>query len=121
VKTFLPLSLTQLNWKLNPDSWSVGECFSHLVKTNNLYLAKMEKLVNSNSLTSEKDFLYNQSFMGELIAKGVDPGNVRKVNTFKAFSPDSSDINKSIIDDYVKLSETLIALAEKCVILILKK
>ena len=46
-KTFSSLSFEQLNWKINPDSWSVGECLSHLVNSNNLYLNKFQAILNS--------------------------------------------------------------------------
>lgn len=32
------LTVDQLNWKPAPDSWSVGQCLSHLVLANEVYL-----------------------------------------------------------------------------------
>src|SRR5579872_1783777 len=32
------LSVEQLNWKLRPDTWSVGQCLQHLCVTNQVYL-----------------------------------------------------------------------------------
>ena len=113
VKTLSSLSENQFNWKQHPDAWSVGECISHLINTNNLYLTKIEKNLALSSSASEKEFLYKQSFMGKLIAKGVDPANLRKTKTFKVFFPDMSDVQINIIDEYVKSSEMLIELAGK--------
>ena len=112
-RAFSHLSDNQLNWKQHPDSWSVGECISHLINTNNLYLTKIEKNLALSSSASEKEFLYKQSFMGKLIAKGVDPATLRKTKTFKVFFPDMSDVQINIIDEYVKSSEKLIELAGK--------
>ena len=112
-KSFAHLSDIQLNWKPHPDSWSVGECLSHLVNSNNLYLNKIENIINSIPNGSENEFSYKQSFMGKLIAKGVDPSNLKKAKTFKVFFPLSSNIQKNIIDEYVKSSEMLIELAGK--------
>lgn len=112
-KTFSPLSEEQLNWKINPDSWSVGECLSHLVNSNGLYLNKFQIILNSYPSGNEKDFSYEQTIFGKMIAKGVDPANIKKSKTFKVFFPDSSDMKKDIIDDYVKSSEELISLANK--------
>ena len=112
-KSFAHLSDIQLNWKLNSDSWSVGECLSHLVNSNKLYLVKIENILNSFPTGSEKDFPYKQSFLGKLIAKGVDPSNLKKAKTFKVFFPASSNIQKNIIDEYVKSSEKLIELVGK--------
>jgi hypothetical protein len=120
-KSFAYLSDIQLNWKPNPDSWGVGECLSHLVNSNRLYLDKIENILNSFPTGSEKDFPYKQSFLGKLITKGVDPASVRKTKTFKVFFPASSNIQKNIIDEYVKSSEKLIELVGKMQHLDLKK
>ena len=120
-KSFTHLSDIQFNWKPHPDSWSVGECLSHLVNSNNLYLNKIENILNSFPTGSEKNFTYKQSFMGKLITKGVNPANVRKAKTFKVFFPDKSEVQKNIIYEYVKSSEKLIELVGKMRHLDLKK
>ena len=35
------LTLEQLNWKLRPDVWSVGQCLQHLCVGNEVYLAPL--------------------------------------------------------------------------------
>lgn len=120
-ETFSRLSEIQFNWKPNPESWSVGECISHLVNSNMAYLKKIEKILNSLPAGSEKDFPYKQSFFGKLIAKSVDPAYVRKSKTFKVFFPDASEIHKNILDEYVKSSEVFIDFAGKTKHLDLKK
>lgn len=120
-KTFTHLTDIQLNWKQHRDSWSVGECLSHLVTSNGLYLNKIENIINSLPTGSEKDFPYKQSLMGKLITKGVDPSNVKKTKTFKVFFPSSSEIQKNIIDEYAKSSKKLIELCNNMLYLDLKK
>ncbi|HSW54918.1 MAG TPA: DinB family protein, partial [Ignavibacteriaceae bacterium] len=56
IKSFSYLSETQFNWKPQADKWSVGECISHLVKTNNLYLTKIESIFTLAAFGAEKDF-----------------------------------------------------------------
>lgn len=121
LKTFSYLSEKQLNWKPNPDSWSVGECISHLINSNSLYLSKIENILGEVKSTESKDFSYKQSLVGKMIVKGVDPKNVRKSKTFKVFFPDSSNIPKSIIMDYTESSEKFIRLADNLRHLDLKK
>lgn len=120
-KTFSHLSENQLNWKPNPDSWSVGECISHLVTTNKLYINKIEKILASVSFSEEKEFPYKQSLFGKFIAKGVDPANVRKTKTFKVFYPLTSNIQKNVIDEYAESSKKFIDLTQKMLSLDLKK
>ena len=121
IKSFSHLSKNQLNWKFHPDSWSVGECLSHLINSNNLYLNKFYTILDTYPSGNERDFPYKQSFLGKLIAKGVDPSNLKKAKTFKVFFPASSNIKKNIIDEYVKSSERLIGLVGKIRHLDLKK
>ena len=113
IKSFSYLSENQFNWKPDPESWSVGECLSHLVNSNSLYLDKIANILNSFPTNYEKDFTYKQSFMGKLISEGVDPANLKKAKTFKVFFPDKSVVQNKIIDEYVKSSEKLIELAGK--------
>jgi hypothetical protein len=118
---FSHLSEIQFNWKPNSESWSVGECISHLVNSNRSYLTKIENILKSLQAGSEKDFPYKQSFFGKLIAKGVDPADVRKSKTFKVFFPSSSGIQKNIIDEYVRSSKYFIELSQKMKSLDLRK
>ena len=121
IKSFSYLPETQFNWKPQADKWSVGECILHLVKTNNLYLTKIESIFTLAAFGAEKDFPYKQSFMGKLIAKGVDPANVRRTKTFKVFFPASSNIQKNIIDEYINSSKKFIELTQKMLSLDLRK
>jgi hypothetical protein len=38
------LSAEQLNWKPAPESWSVGQCLDHLIKSNEEFYPELEKL-----------------------------------------------------------------------------
>jgi hypothetical protein len=113
LRKFSSLSEKQMNWKPGPDSWSIGECISHLINSNALYLSKIESIIASNTSAPAKDFSYKQSFVGKLIVKGVTPANERKSKTFKVFFPDASEISKSIINDYAASSQKFIELAYK--------
>jgi hypothetical protein len=119
--TYSSLSESQFNWKPSAEVWSVGECINHLIVTNELYLVKIEKLITLVTENTETDFPYSQSYMGKLIAKGVDPANVRKTKTFKVFLSEKSKVGKSVIEKYAASSEKLIGLVSKMQNLDLKK
>jgi len=106
--TFASLSASQLNWKPAPKKWSIGKCIDHLVVSNNLYLTRIGNLLNIRYSSSENNFSYSQSFMGNMITKAVDPVNVKKAKTFKVFYPNESAFQKSILDEYIKSSEKFI-------------
>jgi len=121
LKSFPQLSENQLNWKPNPDSWSVGECISHLVNSNSLYITKLEKILSSLPSRSPEDISYKQSFMGKLIAKAVNSANAKKSKTIKVFFPEKSVIQKTIVEDYINSSEKFIELVSKMHSIDLKK
>ncbi|MGB5287494.1 MAG: DinB family protein [Ignavibacteriaceae bacterium] len=121
LSNFSYLSENQLNWKPSFEIWSVGECINHIIRTNQLYLAKIEKFVKPLPTGSEKDYLYSQSFMGKMITKAVDPANVKKFKTFKVFIPHKSAVRKTIVEDYVNLSKQFIEQINKILCIDLKK
>src|SRR6516225_3059972 len=42
------LTESSLNWQPNPQSWSIGQCLDHLVRTNEAALAAMRATVEDN-------------------------------------------------------------------------
>src|SRR2546430_5159254 len=44
-QSFGCLSPQQLNWKLHPEQWSVGQCLHHLVTANEAYFPTFEKIL----------------------------------------------------------------------------
>jgi len=120
-KTFSSLSSNQLNWKINTNSWSIGECLSHLVNSNKLYLNKFNSIINSKPTGEQKEFPFKQTILGTMITNGVDPVNVKKTKTFKVFFPSVSNLEQSIINDYINISKELTALADKMRQIDLKK
>lgn len=42
--SFGGLTAEQLNWKPAPDSWSIGQCLDHLIKSNEEFYPELDKL-----------------------------------------------------------------------------
>ncbi|HTH38149.1 MAG TPA: DinB family protein, partial [Pyrinomonadaceae bacterium] len=42
--TFGSLSVEQLNWKPAEKSWSIAQCFDHLITTHSLYFPLFERM-----------------------------------------------------------------------------
>ena len=43
-KTFGKLSPEQVNWRPSAEGWSVGQCFEHLIKSNELFYDKLDEI-----------------------------------------------------------------------------
>lgn len=46
------LSNEQLNWKPSENAWSVGQCFEHIIRTNEAFYPEMDKLASGTRRNS---------------------------------------------------------------------
>lgn len=109
------LSIEQINWKPNGKSWSIGQCFEHLIITNNLYLPIIQKVIEGkhrNNFFSKIPF--STDLIGALMKNSLNPEQKRKMKTFKIFEPVLSNISESIIGDFSQNNEKLISMIEAC-------
>lgn len=102
-KTFGHLNAGQINWKPSAKSWSVGQCFEHLIKINSAYFPEFEGIIRGER---KQKFWENYSplsgFFGNLLVKSLDPKAERKLKAPKVAEPSASDISPAIIEDFVK-------------------
>lgn len=52
LKTFGELSAEQINWKPSAEGWSVGQCFEHLIKSNELFYDELDKIASGTRKNS---------------------------------------------------------------------
>ncbi len=121
-RTFGNLSAGQLNWKSSAETWSIGQCFDHLITTNDLYFENIQKVADgthSNNWFSAVPFV--PALIGRMLKKAVSPETARKMKTFPVFEPSYSQIGETIIEDFRINQERLISLMETTKDLNLKK
>ena len=108
-KTFGHLSAKQLNWKPNAKNWSIGQCFEHLIVTNNLYFPNIQKVIDGKH---RNNFFSMIPFVPDLIAilmkNSLNPDQTRKMKTFKIFEPTASHISEKIFEDFADNQQKLI-------------
>ena len=112
-KTFGHLSAEQLNWKPNAKSWSIGQCFEHLIVTNNLYFPAIQNVISGthrNNFFSQIPFSTN--LISVLMKNALNPEQKRKMKTFKIFEPSASNVSETIIEDFAENQIKLIELFE---------
>jgi hypothetical protein len=99
-KTFGALSAEQINWKPNAEGWSVGQCFEHLIKSNELFFPELEKIASG---TRKNSFLENyspfSSFFGNLLINSLKKDERKFKAPTKAIVP-PSDVDASIIEQF---------------------
>ncbi|MEK7724752.1 MAG: DinB family protein [Acidobacteriota bacterium] len=114
-QVFGSLSAEQINWKPNAKSWSVGQCFEHLIITNNLYFPAIQNVIDGihrNNFFSKIPFSTN--FISALMKNSLKPEQARKMKTFKVFEPSASGVSPNIIGDFAENNRKLVEMFDTC-------
>jgi hypothetical protein len=105
------LSVRQLNWQPDAQEWSIGQCFDHLMVTNQRFFPTFERISRGekkNSLWERAPFL--PRLFGRMVIKSFEPTSTRKVQAPKVFRPSSSAIEANIISRFLEQQQQLTAL-----------
>jgi len=116
------LSIEELNWKPNPQVWSIAQIIEHLINTTASYLPVINKARLDNykiPLTAKIPGF--PTMMGRIIYKSVHPDNRRKSKTLKVWEPDSGTLPKEMLDQFFISQNHLKQLIQKSVNLIENK
>lgn len=71
-----------------PDRWSIAECFDHLAKTNNAYLAEMEKAaVSARARQRFRKGPATPGFLGAWFARTQEPPVRQRMKAFRSIVP----------------------------------
>ena len=104
---FGKLSPEQINWKPSAEGWSVGQCFEHLIKTNELFYKKLDRIAEGKH---EQSFLEKFSplsgFFGKMLIGSLKKDE-RKFKTSEAATP-PSEIDPNIIEIFAAHQAELI-------------
>ncbi len=106
-QTFGKLSAEQINWKLDSKSWSIGQCFEHLIKTNTLFFPVFVSIKSGTKVNSFwENYSPFTSFIGNLLIKRVKNDNVKvKAPSKKLIPPSkiSADIIKHFTEHQIEV------------------
>lgn len=107
------MSAAQLNWKPDPKSWSIAQCFDHLITTHSLYFPLFGRLATGDAKPTFWEKASPMSgFFGRFLIKSMDPANLKKMKTTSKAQPSASQIGDDIIQRFVEHQEDLIAALE---------
>jgi len=99
---FPGLTAQQLNWKPDPDQWSVAQCFDHLVTANNAFFPIFAKILSGEKKNTFWESLpWLPAFWGKMLIKAVAPESTRKLKAPKIFHPSSSSVDEAIIRRFI--------------------
>ena len=98
VADFGSLSAEQLNWKPNPQTWSIAQNIDHLIAVNETYYPILTSL---KAGTYKTPFIgkigFMVSFLGKTVLNAVKPDRKKKIKTFPVWEPSVSEIKDDIL------------------------
>lgn len=107
------MSGAQLNWKPSAKSWSIAQCFDHLITTHSLYFPLFGRLAKGeDDATFWEKASPLSGFFGRFLIKSMDPTNLKKMKTTSKAEPSASEIGGDIIERFVEHQEEIIATLE---------
>lgn len=111
---FGQLSASQLNWKPNPETWSIGECIDHLITTNRTYFAQLEAIGRGDKYVSFWEKLpLMHGFWGRMLIKATGEQVNKKGKSPGPFRPTRSNVPTTILDEFAQQQSALIDSVEK--------
>jgi hypothetical protein len=106
------LSIEQLNYRLESDSWSILECIEHLNLYGDFYIPEIKKRIDNSKSMAPK--VFKSGLLGNYFAKLMLPKEkLNKMKTFADKNPFGSELAKTTIDRFIKQQEQLLDLLDK--------
>ncbi len=101
VNEFDKLNSEQLNWKPNPDTWSIAQILHHLIVINETYFPIPKKIAAGEYRLPwiAKSGLMVE-WIGKMILNSVSPNKGRKIKTFPIWEPSKSNIDSDILHQF---------------------
>ena len=98
---FQTLSHEQLNWKPNPQTWSIAQIIEHVIMVNETYYPTIDGLKSGKYITPWIGKIgFITTFLGKTILNAVKPDRKRKMKTFPIWEPTESQINGDILAQF---------------------
>jgi hypothetical protein len=97
------LTVSQLNWTVRPDVWSVGQCLEHLCIANEVYVGPMTRaLVDDNRATGSVEEINPGWFGRWFIREYIDPATQKKrYRAPKKTARIAKHVELSILDRFI--------------------
>lgn len=101
VSHFSDLTMEELNWKPDPDTWSIAQNLDHLITINESYFPILADLrLGKFEPPLMGKFGFMVSLFGKTILKSVQPDRKKKIKTFPIWEPRSSQIPADIVEKF---------------------
>jgi uncharacterized damage-inducible protein DinB len=108
-QTFGDLSAQQINWKPSAAAWSIGQCFDHLIATNQGFFPTFDQIIKGEKKTT----LWQRmpllpGLWGKWLITSLSPDSRRKFKAPRSLQPSSSAIDPEIINRFAAHQQQVI-------------
>jgi hypothetical protein len=102
----------KLNFRVSDESWSVLECLEHLNRYGDFYIPEINRRISSSKTSPTP--IFKPGMLGNYFAKSMLPKEkLNKMKTFKSMNPINSQLDKEVVNEFIKQQYQLIELLEK--------
>jgi len=120
VVNFQSFSKNQLNYRTNPDSWTLLENIEHLNLYAEFYVPVIEQTIKQSKKTDTKTF--TPGWLGNKFAISMLPrSKMKAINTFKSKNPINSDLTAETLKTFFEYLDRLDLALDKCKAISLNK
>lgn len=101
-----PLESETFTRKPSPETWSIAECYDHIIRYNEIYLDQIDRGLKKAEISYEEE-VYNPGFLWKRIFKWLEPPYKRKIGTLAPFDPaDAAELNKEqVLDGFLRIQD----------------
>lgn len=115
INRFKPLTQNQVNWKPDPERWSIGECLEHLNLYGDYYIPTIQEAIKNGADTKPVD-KFKSGWLGNYSANAMLPKDgavTNNMKTLKDKNPAFSSLPKNVVDRFIDQQKEILKLLEK--------
>lgn len=109
IQPMLDLSIEDLNFKPDPERWSILECIEHLNRYGDFYLPELETKINQSK--HKANAVFKSGWLGNYFAISMLPKEkLNTMKTFKSMNPAGSQLTKETLHTFVHQQQQMLTL-----------
>jgi hypothetical protein len=109
---FLKYDNVTLNWKEQPNEWSILECIEHLNRYGDFYLPEISsQLQHAQKATPQT--IFKSSWLGNYFAEILKPTANNKMKTLKPMNPVGSQLDKTTLTKFINQQHQMLQLLQQ--------
>ncbi|PWN69387.1 DinB family protein [Chryseobacterium phosphatilyticum] len=99
----------ELNNRMSADSWSTLECLEHLNRYGDFYIPEINRHISATG--KDPQLTFRPGFLGNYFVKMIQPKEkLNSMKTIKEMNPVHTQLDKKVIEKFVKQQEELLEL-----------